>query len=473
MNEISDLPPCRQWFLYRTPGKLSEWINLLSVTASLANFYCQIPSGAEYSERVGAPKSFSGILLAVVPITAILVNFLWNFLVDYTKSFRKVKALVLLLNIFANITFGMAATSNSKYVLLVSKILLGASGNSGLSLLWTTRSFGKEKVKPAVYNFSMSLAWGVVSGSIIAAILSPLKARLGPFYFDEDTLPGWFFALASIVLLLFVLCFFEEPQEEVKCAAFEMKKMDKEGVKETDCEFCGVINTSSAKGDEGGKGGEQTNETKGKHSKKRWWVKDLLKEYAPSFALIFILTCNRTTISTFETSAPLVANAEFSWSVMNVCIYLGILGLFVIPSVLLSKKYMSSVSEHKTLIAALLANASGAIIMMKFSPNSFTPYQYSVGGLFVFVSLTFIYSSAQSLLIKVFPSKPIFGGKVNISMISFITLQLGRALGAVYGSRFTEYSEQENFIMAFILAMNGICLFLVFYFLKDFTQKKD
>eukprot|EP01135_Chromosphaera_perkinsii_P001180 Nk52_evm19s160 gene=Nk52_evmTU19s160 len=489
---LAYLPPCQEWFMHRRPGLASEYINLSISMMGVANFYSAIPSGPDYSQRLGAPTSFSGILLAIVPVVSIASNYAWNNLARIVGSFRKVFIAILITTIAANLVYALAATTESPYVLLLSKFLLGCAMNGSISIQWIALSFGREHVRAAISRFTTVVALGIALGAAVAGILSPFDAHLGPVYFDEDTLPGWFFAVVALVHLVIVLVGLDEPQMQVWCDDDAEKDVDNhksgEGPGETSkCNFCKVrrgamkMNKNKSKkpvdvppqnlNEEEEQGEENCKEHQNsKTSKTNISVMSKLKLLAPSILLLAMMVGNRICMSAFEASAPLVTSGEFGWSVMYVCVFLGVLGFSVLPMFYIFQNYLGDVSERRMLIWLFGVNSAGVILMMQYSAD-FTPYQYSAGGLVLFISITMSFSSIQSLLIKLHPAH-LLSSKLDIGVLSITATSLGRGFGSVYGTRFDNLYHQENIIMSLLLAVNMGSLLLVLWFYKQLVPKK-
>eukprot|EP01135_Chromosphaera_perkinsii_P008554 Nk52_evm20s1400 gene=Nk52_evmTU20s1400 len=423
MEETASTPACVEWKMNRKPSGWAEFLNLFMTVVCVSNYYVQIPTGPDYTERVGAPKSMSGVMLGLAPLIGIPSLFLWSF-VYRQVGFRRAFVIVNFVALISNLLYALSETSLSSAQFYISRALVGVAYTLSLSVNWISQSYGSSLVKMASGKLSTAVALGVAGGAIVAALLSLGEARVGKVYFDKMTLPGWFYAAMSLFFMVAFWFLFEEPEPRPEC--------------DVACPVCV---------DEDAKKEESTISTPVSDATRRrttWMV----------ISLLVMNGCGRFSLGGFEAAAPFIADYFFGWSVTLVSVFLGAIGLAVFPAFYIQQRYLSHISEKKMAAVLIFTNLAANIVLLQYG-ETLSESQYIIGGSILFITLSLLFGIMQSLFIKLIPADFGRGLKVDVGIVSLGSMAVGRALGTALGSQFPGHPQHENIIM-------GACLVVMF-----------
>ena len=390
-----------EWEMNRKPSSLSFYLNLFIMLFQNANYYAVVPSGPTYVERLGGDDNFSGILLAVLAVTALISSIGWTFMLKFA-SFKTNMLMACALSLAGNLLTGLAASTGELYVLVLARVLTGLGVCQSLQSEWISRAVGENFIRKASQMLGTADAMGAPLGAAIAAASAPINEHVLELYFDKDTLPGWFVAFVYIFITVFVLFAWEDPEIAPKDPASD-----------------GAMDNT--------------------HPPISWTSGLALYIYAfPAASTCFAL-------SVLEGSAPLVAKDEFDWGVLEVSIFLGVIGLVYLPISFIFNYLIDKMEDRKYLLFIHGVCLSGMIVLFKY-PSSFTTYQYSIGALITFSSVAAGISAALALLSKVNPINDTI--MFNTGTVFLVSTSYGRCLGSVYSTAFPNDPNQENIVMA-------------------------
>eukprot|EP01135_Chromosphaera_perkinsii_P006747 Nk52_evm1s572 gene=Nk52_evmTU1s572 len=105
---------------------------------------------------------------------------------------------------------------------------------------------------------------------------------------------------------------------------------------------------------------------------------------------------------------------------------------------------------------------AGLVLLTEYYPDTLTVYQYALGGVLLFSGTSGLMSAVMSLMAQI---NDFESGTFNTGTLIVVGLSIGRACGAVYGTQFYEFKQQENFIVlaSFVIMMTSVGLFLLTY----------
>ena len=439
--------PCQAYHTLRKPDKSSIAILITSLFLSVSNFYVQIPTGPSYATRVGLSNAFSGPLLATSAFVMIPFNFLWTN-ISRSYPFRYVFIATSIINVLANLFYALAATTDSPIVLFLSRVLLGIGWQGAVLVTFLSKAFGSLHIKFYAGLYASTIAAGIAGGSLVAGALSPIDAHIGRVYFDKDTLPGWFFAAAFTALTFLFMFGLQEPESPPSCC------------------ICGGGKGSSSSSSSTAVSPQQEDPVEVAEIRKRQYRASLIS----GTVLLALIIANRTMQTAFESSAPLIGNEYFSWSVWEVSMFLSAVGLAMFPLFYLQNKYFPEVGEYKAAMLLCLLNLCGGLVAMQYS-SALNAVQYCIGSFILFTSFTFSYGYVQSLFIKTFPVD-FAKGKLDVGTLSMGALSIGRTVGGVFGSQFSGNAYQGAIVLSFILGMGIASVVSLAMFYKTFNAKK-
>eukprot|EP01135_Chromosphaera_perkinsii_P011074 Nk52_evm33s2325 gene=Nk52_evmTU33s2325 len=429
VEQIATTSACVDWKMNRKPSAWAEFLNLFMTVMCVSNYYVQIPTGPDYTERVGAPKSMSGVMLGLAPLVGIPSLFIWSFVYRHV-GFRRAFVIINTVALISNLLYALSETSLSSAQFYISRALVGVAYTLSLSVNWISQSYGSSLVKTASGKLGTAVAGGVAGGAIIAALLSLGDAKVGKVYFDKMTLPGWFYAAMSIFFMVAFWFLFEEPQSRPEC--------------DDGCPEC--ANEDAEK-----KGNAQSTPVSIAARRRTTWT---------VISLLIMNGCGRFSLGGFEAAAPFIADYFFGWSVTVVSVFLGAIGLAVFPAFYIQQRYLSHISEKKMAVALIFTNLAANIVLLQYG-SPFSECQYIIGGSILFITLSLLFGIIQSLFIKIIPKD--FGRrlKVDVGILSLGSMAVGRALGTALGSQFPDHPQHENIIMGTCLGVMFIHLILL------------
>eukprot|EP01135_Chromosphaera_perkinsii_P001188 Nk52_evm27s160 gene=Nk52_evmTU27s160 len=405
-----------EWENNRRPSDYVFYVNLGIFLIQMANYYVTIPSSPDLVEGLNGPDYFSGVLLAAMCVASFISSIYWPRLLRYA-SFKTNILASLLICTAGNLIYALSEYSGSIWVLFASRLVIGLGVCQSLQMEWFARSFGNNHIREASNKQGAVLAFGVAAGAVFAGVLSIGSFSIASLNFNSMTLPGWFMALMYMILFFFVLYRWEDP---AKCP----EKLDSNG-----------------------------SDQNAIPSKMNFQKGMTIYLYAfPVASTMFVM-------SAFEASSPLVTADEFNWGVTEVSIFLGVLGFLYVPLSLVFSKLIELIEDRRYILLLHGVCLAGVVLLFKYPGGaSFTFYQYGLGGLITFAGVEALVSAILAVVAKTNPinSSLMF----NTGTIIIVSGSYGRVLGSLWGTAFPNSPNQENYVMAGVVAVYALSLTL-------------
>lgn len=184
----------------------------LLINTGMAIIY---PTALSYSEQLGAGASFSGVMVAVLPFTAMLGTLPLQKIMD-CLPLKFVFFVNSAVSVLANVLYACAGLTHSKYTLLVSRVLMGWCYQNSPCFVYITRTVGLNHRSWAMMTLAAVMGAGYAIGPFLAFMTGIFckELRIDNLVLDENTLPGWLMAFLWFVLLVLQPFLYLEPSED-------------------------------------------------------------------------------------------------------------------------------------------------------------------------------------------------------------------------------------------------------------------
>lgn len=191
----------------------------------VANFTVLVPKTKQYWAALGGDVETGSALTRLLPLLKAVMAW-WFLWLSRAASVRQVIFTMVAGNVFGNIVFAMAPITDSRWTVLVARIILTSHEVQSVPNCYIGRAVGQRYRSEAAMHNNAWFGLGYAAGPIIAYLLEKLSKGLGleeqgVDMLDAETLPGWFMAVVWLVFLGIHHWCFEEPalEEEEKSDA--------------------------------------------------------------------------------------------------------------------------------------------------------------------------------------------------------------------------------------------------------------
>ncbi|CAM9520385.1 unnamed protein product [Discosporangium mesarthrocarpum] len=412
----------------------SAMINLATTFLYMTNYYIVGPTSVEYSAALGGSPAISGIIIGMTPIASCFSCLLYSWWTN--TSYREPLLLCSFLLITGNLLYGLALTYDAFWMVLVGRTLIGLGGARGVNRRYIADTIPYKERTVYSAAFVAVGAMGMSFGPFIAAVLSQVDVSLGPFFFNGLTLPGWFMFLCWLVMGIVTFAIFKEPphasdetpsnavKDESKTkplnpvpgtvtygateasvngnssmnagAVIEIGKGGVLGERQPLMEFDNAAGNSAGEGEEDDDGGEALDDV---------IRTGIFAVTTPLLMCLFGYFVNKLIVESAVSSAPLLTQYFFHWSVTEVGMLMAALGLLVLPVNIIVGR-MSMHYEDRVLMQALAVLALLGCLMtinLDVFPFAYTDTQYIIGVSLVFVTLQAHEGVIMSVTSKIIP----------------------------------------------------------------------
>eukprot|EP01135_Chromosphaera_perkinsii_P002596 Nk52_evm112s224 gene=Nk52_evmTU112s224 len=385
--------------------KMSLFLNILSVFLFMTNYYIVVPTTAEYAKRLHTKESFGSLILAVCAVasmvSAVIYSWWTNFAYRTPMIFSSFAILV------GNVVYSLADYYGSMYLVLAGRTIIGLGASRGLNRRYINDVVRlQDRTKHCAY-FVASSTMGMASGPATAALLSKVEFYWGDFHIDEVTAPGWLMGFVWFVFIIFAYIYFEDPEN------IKMLKERKEKPEEAEVMIPKSYESGSPDSD-----GEE--EIAGSLS----W-----KMIGPMTICLFFYTALKTSQDGFQASTPIATLVYFGWGPLELGLFLGGLGLSVLPLNLVVGVISAKFSDRQLILATQILTFTGLVLLVNFGEqHEMAMWHYMTGALLYFVSVQVLEGVTMSLISKVIPPA-LATGFWNAGFLTTEAGTLGRALG--------------------------------------------
>lgn len=187
---------------------MSLLLNLINTFLYMVNTYIIVPTADNYSLSLGAAATVCGAVIgsmAVAQMFSSVYFSAWS-----NKSYLRPLIFSSVVLFIGNVLYALAYDLDSIWVLLIGRLFCGLGSARAVNRRYISDCVPPKMRMKASAGFVTASALGMACGPALACLFQT-KFKLFNLTFNEDTLPGWFMALAWIVYLLWLWISFKEP----------------------------------------------------------------------------------------------------------------------------------------------------------------------------------------------------------------------------------------------------------------------
>jgi len=204
----------------------SAILSILFMFLGIVTFSIIIPTADDYTQVIGEAigwskdesQVFSGVVIGVNQVIAALTTPVWNKIMQRTSLSSCFFASAAIC-VISNVMYALAQYAKSPYLLLASRIVTGLS--CSLTYAYLGAAVSRRAMTRVMTIASATSALGYAAGPLAAYVLALVYQRgiapradpAAPLeqLFNDNTLPGWFMAIAYLGYMVAHHALFREP----------------------------------------------------------------------------------------------------------------------------------------------------------------------------------------------------------------------------------------------------------------------
>ncbi|XP_010523060.1 PREDICTED: SPX domain-containing membrane protein At4g22990-like [Tarenaya hassleriana] len=380
---------------------MSLLLNLVNAFLYMINTYIIVPTADSYSLNLGAAATVCGVVIgsmAVAQLFSSIYFSAWS-----NRSYLRPLVFSSTVLLIGNTLYALAYDINSITVLLVGRLFCGLGSARAISRRYISDCVPLKFRMKASAAFVSASALGMACGPALACLFQT-NFKIFNLTFNEDTLPGWFMALAWLFYLLWLWMSFKEPVREIKEGVVPQEGPSAKYTFKKNLE-APLLLQAEAKQEMSNEDEDCEEDSEEDHEP----VTSLVSAYrilSPSVKVqLFVYFMLKYAMEILLAECSVVSTYYFEWPTKTVAVFLGFLGLTVLPVNVIVGHYISNMFEERQVV---VASEIMLCIGILFSFNVFVPYtviQY-IGSAFVtFVSAEVLEGVNLSVLSRVMPSR--------------------------------------------------------------------
>ncbi|KAK9076469.1 hypothetical protein SSX86_004803 [Deinandra increscens subsp. villosa] len=382
---------------------MSLLLNLVNTFLYMVNTYIIVPTADDYSLSLGAAATVCGVVIgsmAVAQIFSSVYLSAWS-----NKSYIKPLIFSSIVLLMGNTLYALAYDLDSIYVLLIGRLFCGLGSARAVNRRYISDCVPQKLRMKASAGFVSASALGMACGPALACLFQR-QFKIFWFTFNQDTLPGWFMAFAWFVYLLWLWLSFREPPLEKE----DIVQHETSAGTTVEIDFSEPLLLNSGKDHQDEDEQQEDEDPSDKLSEEtREPVTSIMSAYrllTPSVKVqLIIYFMLKYAMEIILAESSVITSYYFVWSTSNVAMFLGFLGLTVLPVSIFVGGYIANVfEERQVLVASELMVCLGIVL----SFHMIVPYsapQYIISALLTFVSAEVLEGVNLSLLSRVMSSR--------------------------------------------------------------------
>lgn len=387
---------------------MSLLLNLTNTYLYMVNTYIIVPTADSYSLSLGAAATVCGAVIgsmAVAQMFSSVYFSAWS-----NKSYLKPLIFSSVVLFIGNILYAMAYDLNSISVLLIGRLFCGLGSARAVNRRYISDCVPPKMRMKASAGFVTAGALGMASGPAIACLFQT-KFKLYKLTFNQDTLPGWFMALAWLIYLSWLwISFKEPPKPELNITPQESSHGQvAQDAMENGLKQPLLVNSEENQQDDNGDEGQEfdgNDETSEENHKPATSIVAAYRLLTPSIKvqlLIYFMLKYAMEILLAESSV--ITEFYFLWSTRSVAIFLACLGITVLPVNVLVGNYISNMFEERQVLLTAQIILCIGVVMSFHAAIPYSVPQYVTSAFITFVSAEVLEGVNLSLLSRVMSSR--------------------------------------------------------------------
>ncbi|XP_021748837.1 SPX domain-containing membrane protein At4g22990-like isoform X1 [Chenopodium quinoa] len=390
---------------------MSLMLNLMNTFLYMVNTYIIVPTADSYSLSLGAAATVCG---AVIGSMAVAQMFSSVYLSAWSnKSYKKPLVFSSVLLLVGNVLYALAYDLDSISILLIGRVFCGLGSARAVNRRYISDCVPPKLRMKASAGFVTASALGMACGPALACLFQA-KFKLFKLTFNDDTLPGWFMALAWLVYLLCLCISFKEPPQPECNIVPQESNRDTKGNRTHNAMENGLeqplLKSSEEKlqddDDEEGQDFDQCDEDSDESHKPATSIVAAYRLLTPSVkAQLLIYFMLKYAMEILLAESSIITGYYFMWSTQYVALFLACLGLTVLPVNVLVGNYISNMfEERQVLLTSEIIVCIGIVLSFKVG-IPYTVPQYVISAILTFVSAEVLEGVNLSLLSRVMSSR--------------------------------------------------------------------
>lgn len=409
---------------------MSLLLNLTNTFLYMVNTYIIVPTADSYSLSLGAAATVCGIIIgsmAVAQMFSSVYFSAWS-----NKSYQKPLIFSSVVLLVGNVLYALAYDLNSISVLLIGRVFCGLGSARAVNRRYISDCVPPKMRMKASAGFVTASALGMACGPALACLFQT-KFKLFNLTFNDDTLPGWFMALAWLVYLIWLCISFKEPPKPEDIIVSEESNRGQKTHKSMENGLVQPLLESSEEKSQDDDDEEveefgQNDEESEENLKPATSIIAAYRLLTPSVkAQLLIYFMLKYAMEILLAESSVITGYYFRWSTRTVALFLACLGLTVLPVNVLVGNYISNMfEERQVLFTSEVIVCIGIVLSFKVG-IPYTVPQYIISAVITFVSAEVLEGVNLSLLSRVMSSR-LSRGTFNGGLLSTEAGTLARVL---------------------------------------------
>ncbi|KAL2642993.1 hypothetical protein R1flu_010580 [Riccia fluitans] len=412
---------------------LSLALNLGNTFLYMVNTYIIVPTADKYTASLNVAPTVCGVVIGAMAV-AQLVSSVYFSAWSNTSYYQPLlfSSVMLLLG---NIAYAVAYDYRSITLLIIGRLLCGFGSARAVNRRYISDCVPLKMRLQASAAFVSASALGMAAGPGGAGLLT-FDTTIFGFTVNDKTLPGWVMAIAWLLYLVVLCAAFKEPTRSYPSPKRKSKSKStpdlsilpssrsgntaEEGLLDPLLPQDSSLNNKDTDSDDE-KSDEPANSIGEAYSLLTSPVKvQLLIYFMLKFAMEILLS-----------ESSVITEHYFAWGIQQVALFLGLLGLTVLPINYIVGSYFSNMFEDRQiLLFSEIVTCVGLVVSFCYGGIPYTMTQYISGALLIFVSAEVLEGVNLALLSKVMSAR-LARGTFNGGLLSTEAGTLARVVADV------------------------------------------
>ncbi|KAI9180740.1 hypothetical protein LWI28_007707 [Acer negundo] len=441
---------------------MSLLLNLVNTFLYMVNTYIIVPTADNYALSLGAAATVCGVIIgsmAVAQVFSSVYFSAWS-----NRSYLRPLVFSSIILLVGNTLYALAYDLNSIAILLIGRLCCGLGSARAVNRRYISDCVPLKLRMQASAGFVSASALGMACGPALACLFQT-NFKIYKITFNEDTLPGWFMAVAWLVFLLWLWISFREPSLETKEEIVPQEAnagiLINYAVENGPTQPL-LLNSEAKQVDENeDRDYDDSEESAEIVHKPVTSIASAYRLLTPSVKVqLFVYFMLKYAMEILLAESSVITTYYFIWSTSSVAIFLACLGLTVLPVNIIIGNYISNIFEERQV---LLASEIIVCIGILLSFNIATPYtvpQYVSSAFVTFVAAEVLEGVNLSLLSRVMSSR-LSRGTYNGGLLSTEAGTLARVIadGTI---TLSGYLGESRLLNATLLPSLFICISSIF-----------
>ncbi|XP_074279916.1 SPX domain-containing membrane protein At4g22990-like [Silene latifolia] len=386
---------------------VSLLLNLMNTFLYMVNSYIIVPTADNYSISLGAAATVCGVVIgsmAVAQIFSSIYFSAWS-----NKSYLKPLIFSSVVLLIGNVLYALAFDLNSISILLIGRLCCGLGSARAVNRRYISDCVPPKMRMKASAGFVTASALGMACGPALACLFQT-KFKMFRLTFNDETLPGWFMAVAWLLYLVWLCISFKEPpkpERDVSSQGTNRRSITHDAI-ENGCKQPLLISSQDKQRDNDDDEGEEFdgNEDDCEDHKPANSISAAYRLLTPSVkAQLLIYFMLKYAMEILLSESSVITAYYFLWSTRSVALFLACLGLTVLPINVLVGSYISNIfEERQVLLTSQILVCIGIVLSFNVGVKYSVP-QYVTSAIITFVSAEVLEGVNLSLLSRVMSSR--------------------------------------------------------------------